>query len=94
MFGEKRTEMPHIIPVKDLKNTSEISDMWHKSDEPICITQNGYGHMVIMDMEVYEKIMRRLAVYRDVAVSEQQIETWHVRDARTALAELRKKHSL
>jgi len=31
--------------------------------------------MVIMDMEVYEKIMRRLAVYRDVAVSEQQIET-------------------
>ena len=34
--------MLHIIPIKDLKNTSEISDMCHKSEEPIYITQNGY----------------------------------------------------
>ncbi len=27
--------MPQIIPIKDLKNTSEISDMCHKSEEPI-----------------------------------------------------------
>ena len=46
--------MPQIIPIKDLKNTSEISDMCHKSDEPIYITKNGYGDMVIMSMEIYE----------------------------------------
>ena len=33
--------MPQIIPIKDLKNTSEISEMCHKSDEPIYITKNG-----------------------------------------------------
>ena len=86
--------MPQIIPIKDLKNTSEISDMCHRTDEPIYITTNGYGDMVIMGMEVYENTMRQLAIYRDVEVSEQQIETGHVRDARTALAEMRKKHGL
>ncbi len=86
--------MPQIIPIKDLKNTSEISDMCHRSDEPIYITKNGYGDMVIMGMEVYENTMRQLAVYRDIEVSEWQIETGHVRDARIALAEMRKKYGL
>ena len=45
--------MPQIIPIKDLKNTSEISDMCHRAEEPIYITKNGYGDMVIMSMEIY-----------------------------------------
>ena len=43
--------MPQIIPIKDLKNTSEISDMCKKTKEPIYITKNGYGDMVIMSMD-------------------------------------------
>ena len=39
--------MPQIIPIKDLKNTSEISDMCHKTEEPIYVTKNGYGDMVM-----------------------------------------------
>ena len=35
--------MPHIIPIKDLKKTSEISQMCHDAEEPIYITKNGYG---------------------------------------------------
>ena len=64
--------MPQIIPIKELKNTSEISDMCHKSDEPIYITKNGYGDMVIMSMGVYESTLRQLAIYSDIEVSEQQ----------------------
>ena len=30
--------MPRIIPIKDLKNTSDISDMCHNLQEPIYIT--------------------------------------------------------
>lgn len=47
-----------------------------------------------MGMEVYENTLRRLVVYRDVEVSEQQIESGHVKDARIALTEMRKKHGL
>ena len=83
--------MPQIIPIKDLKNTSEISDMCHKSDEPIYITKNGYGDMVIMSMEVYECVMRQLAIYRDIELSERQLENEQTKDARTALAGMREK---
>ena len=86
--------MPQIIPIKDLKNTSEISDMCHKSDEPIYITKNGYGDMVIMSMEIYESVMQRFSMYKDIEVSEKQIETGQVQDARIALRDMRGKYGL
>ena len=86
--------MPQIIPIKDLKNTSEISDMCHKADGPIYITKNGYGDMVIMSMEIYENSMRQLSMYRDIEISEKQLETGQTKDARTALAEMRAKYGL
>lgn len=86
--------MPHIIPIKDLKNTAEVSDMCHKSDEPIYITKNGYGDMVIMSMEIYENIMRQLSMYRDIEISEKQIENRQITDAKTALTEMRTKYGL
>lgn len=57
--------MPQIIPIKELKNTAEISDMCHKSEGPIYVTKNGYGDMVIMSMENYENTMNRIAMYHD-----------------------------
>lgn len=86
--------MPQIIPIKDLKNTSEISDMCHKADEPIYITKNGYGDMVIMSMEIYESTMRRFAMYQDIEISAKQLENGQTKDARTALAETRAKYGL
>ena len=38
--------MPQIIPIKELKNTSEKSDLCHKTDEPIYVTKTGNGDMV------------------------------------------------
>lgn len=86
--------MPQIIPIKDLKNTSEISDMCHKADEPIFITKNGYGDMVIMSMEIYESTMRRFAMYQEIEISAKQLENGQTKDARTALAEMRAKYGL
>lgn len=86
--------MPHIIPIKDLKNTSEISEMCHKTEEPIYVTKNGYGDMVIMSMEVYELTMKQLTMYRDIEISEEQMATGQVKDARAALKETRKKYGL
>lgn len=86
--------MPQIIPIKDLKNTSEISDMCKKTKEPIYITKNGYGDMVIMSMDTYEETMKQLYMYRDIEISEQQIEKDQIKDARHALEELRTKYGL
>ena len=86
--------MPQIISIKDLKNTSEISDMCKKTKEPIYITKNGYGDMVIMSMDTYEETMKQLSMYRDIEISEQQIEKDQIKDARHALEELRTKYGL
>ena len=83
--------MPRIIPIKELKNTSEISDMCHGMNEPIYITKNGYGDMVIMSMENYEAMVRQISVYRDIELSEMQIVNKQVKDVRTALEEMRAK---
>lgn len=86
--------MPQIIPIKDLKNTSEISEMCHATGEPIYITKNGYGDMVLMSMETYEAQYNRERIYRELEVSERQIEEGKIQDARQALRALRDKYAL
>lgn len=83
--------MPQIIPIRDLKKTAEISDMCHNSEEPIYITKNGYGDMVIMSMETYEKNMRKYLKYKDIEVSEKEIEEGKVKEAKSALQGMRAK---
>lgn len=39
--------MPTIIPIRDLKNTSEISKLAHEIQEPIFVTKNGYSDIVL-----------------------------------------------
>ena len=86
--------MPQIIPIKELKNTSDISERCHKTKEPIYITKNGYGDMVIMSMESYEDMMSRLRMYHDIILSEKQIEKGEVKDAKEALDQTRAKYGL
>ena len=86
--------MPHIIPIRDLKKTAEISDMCHNSEEPIYITKNGYGDMVIMSMETYEKNMRKYLKYKDIEVSEKEIEEGKVKEAKSALQGMRAKYGI
>ena len=86
--------IPQIVPISHLKNTSEISEMCHSTKEPIFITKNGYGDMVLMSMENYEAVMRQLAIYRDIEISEKQIENGQTKDARSALKEMRAKYGL
>ena len=86
--------MPLIIPIKYLKNTAEISEMCHKINEPIYVTKNGYGDMVIMSMEVYEKQRQREQIYRDLEIAEEQIEQGAIGDAKEHLASLMEQYGL
>ena len=65
--------MPRIIPIRDLKDTAAISQMCSESTEPIYITKNGYGNMVIMSMEAYEKKMFMTDVYSKLAEAEAEV---------------------
>ena len=86
--------MPHIIPIRDLKDTAAISQMCNESNEPIYITKNGYGDMVIMSMKAYEEKMYLLDVYAKLAEAEEEVCTGQVTEARQALKALRAKRGL
>ena len=66
--------MPEIIPIRDLKNTNAISQRCHETAEPIFVTKNGYGDMVIMSMEAYEHQQIMNEVYAKLAAAEAQHE--------------------
>ena len=86
--------MPQIIPIRDLKNTSEISEKRRSSNEPIFITKNGYGDMVIMSIETYEKNLFLHDVYDRLEAAEQQIAGGRVLDGETSLKDIRQKYGL
>lgn len=86
--------MPQIIPIKELKNTALISTMCSETNEPIYITKNGYGSMVIMDVNVYEQKMAMLDVYAKLALAEDEIREGKVMDADDSLKELREKYNV
>lgn len=83
--------MPQIIPIRELKNTADISEKCHGTSEPIFVTKNGYGDMVIMSMETFENTISRASMYDSLERSEQQIKDGKVKDARESLSSLRAK---
>jgi len=66
--------MPQIIPIKELRNTSEISRICHEKDEPIFVTKNGYGDMVLMSMETYERNMARTDLLNKISEGEEDLK--------------------
>ncbi len=86
--------MPQIIPIKDLKNTSAISAMCNSSNEPIYITKNGYGDMVIMSVKTYEEISALQDIYSKLALAEQNIIDNKAGDAVEKLKALREKFNV
>ena len=56
--------MPHIRPVSDLRNHfADISRTVQESSEPVFLTKNGYGNMVVMSMEAYEEKQFESEIY-------------------------------
>ncbi len=81
--------MAQIIPIRDLKNTAAISEKCRASNEPIFITKNGYGDMVLMSMEVYNRTMARHDLYLKLKEAEDELKSGApTRDAFEFLEEL------
>lgn len=85
--------MPRIMPIRDLRNTSEISDIAHKEQEPIFITKNGYSDLVVMSSELYDKFAKINRIDQVIYESEQEIQNGAVAvDADIVFAGLEKKY--
>ena len=86
--------MPNIIPIRDLKNTGAVSQLCRETNEPIYITKNGYGDMVIMSMRVFEERLFMQDVYVKLAESEADITAGRTKDAKESLKDIRERHNV
>lgn len=84
--------MPKIIPIKELKNTSNISELCHSTDDPVFVTKNGYSDMVVMSNQAYDKLIDQIRLYQMVAEAEQDMEEGNVLDGEAVLSEMRAKY--
>lgn len=66
--------MPSIRPISDLCNhANEISDFCRQTREPVYITRNGTGDMVVVSIEEYERQQALIGLYGKLAVAEEEI---------------------
>jgi prevent-host-death family protein len=68
--------MPIIKPISDLRNKSnEISKLANDSNEPIYITKNGEGDLVVMSMNHYSKMQLKLDLLSKLSIAQKQKST-------------------
>lgn len=85
--------MPQIRPITDLRNTTEISELCHARREPLFITKNGYGDLVVMSIEAYEEMFETARTDAAIAQAENEFaSSGELLDAREALSSLRRKY--
>jgi prevent-host-death family protein len=63
--------MPIIRPISDLRNrTMEISELCHSDDQPVFITRNGKGDLVVMSQAHYDRIQDLIELYQQLSEAE------------------------
>lgn len=75
--------MKLIRPVSDLRNNfADISRIVHETSQPVFLTKNGYGDMVVLSMEAFEKLQFESEVYfklqeaeREAALTEERFSS-------------------
>ena len=81
-----------IRPITDLRNTTEISDVCHKTDEPIFITKNGYGDLVVMSITAYERDFVSAKLHASLMEGVRQAKAGEGKDAYEVLSKLRESY--
>ncbi len=83
-----------IIPIKELRDTNKISDLCNETNEPIFITKNGYGDMVIMSIKTYEEKLEKITMYESILDGLNDIKSGKVHDGSSSLQEIKVKYNL
>jgi len=67
--------MKMIRPVSDLRNNfADISKTVHETAQPVFLTKNGYGDMVVLSMEAYESLQLDSEIYFKLREAEREAE--------------------
>ena len=83
-----------IIPMRDLKNTDEVELRCTEENGPVFVTKNGYGRLVVMDINYYEKTMRKMYEAKTTLDGLDDVKSGNTVDGDTAISSIRNKYDI
>ena len=83
-----------IIPMRDLKNTVEVEKHCVKEQGPVYVTKNGYGRLVVMNIEYYEKTMQKMYEAKAVMEGLKDLKEGNIEDGVDTIRKLKEKYDL
>lgn len=83
-----------ILPIKELRDTNKISDLCNETNEPIFITKNGYGDMVVMSIKTYEEKLERIEMYEKILEGLTNLKDGKIKNGICTLNDLKSKYGL
>ena len=83
-----------IIPMRELKNTVEVERRCAEENGPVYVTKNGYGRLVVMDIDYYERTMQKVYEAKLILEGLEDVKAGRTVDAETAFSDLRKKYGI
>lgn len=78
-----------IIPMRDLKNTVEVERRCAEENGPVFVTKNGYGRLVVMDIEYYEQIMRKMLESKTITEALKDVKEGRTVDGDKAISNIK-----
>ena len=83
-----------IIPMRELKNTVEIERRCAEENGPVFVTKNGYGRLVVMDIDYYDRTMKEMEEAKRIMEGLRDVEQGRTVDGETFMKELGAKYGL
>lgn len=83
-----------IIPMRDLKNTVEVERRCAEENGPVYVTKNGYGRLVVMDIEYYERTMQKMYEAKNIMEGLEDVKAGRTADGEKAISDIRRKYGI
>ena len=83
-----------IIPMRDLKNTVEVERRCAEENGPVFVTKNGYGRLVVMDIDYYERTMKKMYEATAIKKGLEDVEAGQTSDGDQVIGNIRSKYGI
>lgn len=80
--------------MRDLKNTVEVERRCAEENGPVYVTKNGYGRLVVMDIEYYERTMQKVYEARAIMDGLEDVKAGRTVYGESAISDVRKKYGI
>ena len=83
-----------IIPMRDLKNTVEVERRCAEENGPVYVTKNGYGRLVVMDIEYYERTMQKMYAAKKIMEGLEDVKAGRTVEGEKSISDIRRKYGI